>query len=78
MGCSSHDKGAFTRKVCKTGCIGCKKCEKTCESGAITVTDNLASIDPAKCTNCGNCVSACPTGAIVTCVSRCEAIAKEA
>ena len=78
VGCSSHDKGAFTRKVCKTGCIGCKKCEKTCESGAITVTDNLASIDPAKCTNCGNCVSACPTGAIVTCVSRCEAIAKEA
>ena len=78
VGCSSHDKGAFTRKVCKNGCIGCKKCERTCEHGAITVTDNLASIDPEKCVNCGNCVTACPTGAIVTCESRCEAIVKGA
>ncbi len=78
VGCSSHDKGAFTRKVCKSGCIGCKKCEKTCESGAIIVTDNLASIDPAKCTNCGACAAVCPTGAIVTCESRCEAISKGA
>ena len=77
VGCSSHDKGAFTRKVCKNGCIGCKKCEKTCENGAITVTDNLASIDPRKCTSCGACVTACPTGAIVTCASRCEAIVGE-
>ena len=74
---SIHDKGAFTRKVCKNGCIGCKKCEKTCENGAITVTDNLASIDPRKCTSCGACVTACPTGAIVTCASRCEAIVGE-
>ena len=78
VGCSSHDKGAYTRKVCKNGCIGCKKCERTCEHGAITVTDNLASIDPEKCVNCGNCVTACPTGAIVTCESRCEAIVKGA
>lgn len=76
VGCSSHDKGAFTRKVCKNGCIGCKKCEKSCESGAITVTDNLASIDPVKCIGCGKCVTDCPTGAIVTCVSRCETAAR--
>lgn len=73
VGCSSHDKGVFTRKVCKNGCIGCKKCEKGCEAGAITVTDNLAHIDPEKCTNCGTCVENCPTHAIVTCASRCEA-----
>ncbi len=78
VGCSSHDKGAVTRKVCQSGCIGCKKCEKTCEFGAITVTDNLAAIDPAKCTGCGSCVTACPTGAITTCVSRCETVGKSA
>ncbi|MEG0753073.1 MAG: RnfABCDGE type electron transport complex subunit B, partial [Angelakisella sp.] len=50
VACSSHDKGAYTRKVCKAGCIGCMKCQKTCEFDAIKVTDNLASIDTSKCT----------------------------
>ncbi|WRS27934.1 RnfABCDGE type electron transport complex subunit B [Oscillospiraceae bacterium MB08-C2-2] len=64
VGCSSTDTGAFVRKLCTAGCIGCKKCEKVCEFGAITITNNLANIDPAKCTNCAACVSACPTGII--------------
>ena len=64
VGCASHDKGAFTRKVCKAGCIGCMKCQKTCEYGAIIVTENLASIDYEKCTNCGKCVEVCPTKVI--------------
>ncbi len=64
VGCSSHDKGAFTRKICTAGCIGCMKCQKTCEYGAITVTGNLAHIDPEKCTNCGACVEVCPVHVI--------------
>lgn len=64
VGCASHDKGAFVRKVCKAGCIGCMKCQKTCEYGAITVTGNLAHIDPEKCTNCGACVEVCPVHVI--------------
>ena len=32
--CSSHDKGAVTRKACSNGCIGCMKCQKTCPEGA--------------------------------------------
>jgi heterodisulfide reductase subunit A-like polyferredoxin len=59
VGCSSHDKGAFVRKVCASGCIGCKRCEKACEYGAVTVTGNLAAIDPAKCVNCGKCIEVC-------------------
>lgn len=47
-------------KACKVSCIGCKKCEKTCPSGAITVTDNLAYIDQSKCTACGLCAEVCP------------------
>ena len=62
--CSNKDKGADARKACKNACIGCKKCEKLCPEGAITVTDNCASIDYTKCTGCGACAAGCPTGAI--------------
>ncbi|MCQ2447143.1 MAG: 4Fe-4S binding protein, partial [Clostridia bacterium] len=58
--CRSHMKGADTMKSCDLGCIGCKKCEKTCEHGAITVTDSLASIDYEKCISCGKCFEVCP------------------
>ena len=62
--CSSQDKGAQTRKACRTGCIGCKKCEKICEAGAVEVRSNLAHIDPEKCTACGKCVENCPQNCI--------------
>lgn len=67
VACSSHDKGAYTRKVCRAGCIGCMKCQKTCEFDAIRVTENLASIDIEKCTNCGKCAEVCPTKVIKIC-----------
>ena len=58
--CSSRDKGAFTRKVCEVGCIGCKKCEKACEFDAIKVIDNCAVIDYSRCTSCIVCIEVCP------------------
>ena len=58
--CNSKEKGAAMKAICSVGCIGCKLCEKACETGAITVTDNLATIDNAKCTACGACVEKCP------------------
>ena len=58
--CSSGDKGKAVMNACDVGCIGCKKCERTCEAGAITVEGNVAHIDPDKCTNCGACKEACP------------------
>ena len=64
--CSNKQKGAEARKACKNACIGCKKCEKVCPCDAITVSNNLATIDYEKCTNCGTCVSNCPTGCLKT------------
>ena len=62
--CSSHDRGAAVKKVCKAGCLACKLCEKQCESGAITVENNVAHIDYEKCTKCGKCAEKCPAGVI--------------
>ncbi len=62
--CNNKDKGADARKVCKNACIACKKCEKTCQSGAIAVKNNLAEIDYEKCNHCGACAEVCPTGCL--------------
>ncbi len=64
VACSSHDKGAVTKKHCKLGCIGCKICEKTCQFDAIKVIDNLAVVDSKLCTVCGACVDKCPINII--------------
>ena len=62
--CNNKDKGADARKACKNACIGCKKCEKTCANGAISVKNNLAEIDYGKCTGCKACTAVCPTGCL--------------
>lgn len=62
--CRSKDKGPVTRKNCEVGCIGCTKCMKVCEYGAISMDGSLASIDHTKCMNCGECVKVCPTMAV--------------
>ena len=58
--CSSQDKGKQVMTACKVGCIGCKMCERVCESGAVTVENNIAHIDQTKCTGCGACAEKCP------------------
>lgn len=63
--CVNKDKGAVAKKACAVACIGCGKCEKVCEFGAITIDNNLSYIDFDKCKLCTKCVDACPTHAIV-------------
>lgn len=57
--CQNHDKGGVTRKICQAGCIGCMRCVKACEFGAVSVENNLARVDYAKCTLCGKCLEVC-------------------
>ena len=61
VACSSIDRGVDVKKACKTGCIGCKLCEKNCENNAVVVENNIAKIDYDKCTNCGACANKCPS-----------------
>lgn len=62
--CHSDDEGKLVMSVCKNGCIGCKICEKKCPQEAITVKNNLASIDYQKCIACGICANSCPVHCI--------------
>lgn len=60
VACSNQDKGPKVMAVCDTGCIGCGLCVRQCESGAVTVENNVAHIDQNKCTDCGKCAEKCP------------------
>jgi Na+-translocating ferredoxin:NAD+ oxidoreductase RNF subunit RnfB len=62
--CMNRDRGALTRKYCTAGCIGCMRCVKACLVQAVTVTNNLAVIDPAKCRQCGECSRVCAQNCI--------------
>ncbi|MBW6502267.1 MAG: 4Fe-4S binding protein, partial [Bacteroidales bacterium] len=65
VACSNCDKGGPARRACKVACIGCGKCVKVCQFDAITLENNLAYIDAAKCTFCRKCAPECPTNSIL-------------
>ena len=51
--------------ACTYGCLGYGDCVEVCPSDAICVDDNLARINPRKCTGCAVCVKVCPPNIIM-------------
>ncbi len=60
----STDKPSIIKK-CKSGCIKCGKCERSCTFGALKLVNGVPVIDYTKCTSCGECVTGCPTKVLV-------------
>ncbi|WP_319001913.1 RnfABCDGE type electron transport complex subunit B [Clostridium algoriphilum] len=62
--CNSKLKGKTVKDNCSVGCIACQMCVKVCPTQAITMVNNLATIDFEKCVHCGKCAAKCPTKVI--------------
>ncbi|MGL5052927.1 MAG: 4Fe-4S binding protein [Cetobacterium sp.] len=53
------------RKIIKSICIGCGKCEASCIIGCISEVENKKrEINYAACVDCGACSLVCPVNAI--------------
>ena len=57
--------GKIVKQQCEAGCIGCRLCTRQCETGSISVENNVAHIDYETCTHCGKCAAKCPAKVIV-------------
>lgn len=66
VACKSQDMGKIVNLYCKAGCIACHICEKNCPADAITVDNNVATVDQEKCARCGICSTKCPKKAIAS------------
>ncbi len=64
VACKNEEKSGAARKECSVACTGCAKCLEECRYDAITVENNLATIDFEKCTLCRKCIVACETRTI--------------
>ncbi len=62
--CNSRDRGKVVKQACEVGCNACRACAKACPQEAVTVEDNLATVDTEKCDNCGECAAKCKPGSI--------------
>jgi Na+-translocating ferredoxin:NAD+ oxidoreductase RNF subunit RnfB len=62
--CAAAHKFVPGLKGCEQACLGLGDCVRVCAFGAIVIEDNIAKIDPKKCTACGTCVKACPRSVI--------------
>ncbi len=46
-------------------CVGCGDCIDRCQMEALSLVDDLISVEAARCIGCGNCATVCPTECLV-------------
>ena len=51
-------------QACKFGCLGYGDCTRACKFGALSIVEDLATVDYSKCTGCSACAKACPRNLI--------------
>jgi electron transport complex protein RnfB len=54
----------FRAVVDEDVCAACGDCVERCQFGALSVPDDVCSVDYARCVGCGLCAMACSTGAL--------------
>jgi len=59
-------------QACKFGCLGYGDCVTACKFNALSIVDDLATIDYENCTGCGACSKACPRNLIEMVPFSCE------
>jgi [FeFe] hydrogenase (group B1/B3) len=73
--CNAACSSCPPARVVVTGnCRGCfaRPCMYSCPKGAISIVNQVSTIDASKCIKCGKCVSVCPFHAIVKTAVPCE------
>jgi Na+-translocating ferredoxin:NAD+ oxidoreductase RNF subunit RnfB len=65
VACSNKDKGGIVRKLCLSGCIACRICEKIEGVDKISVTDNLATVNYKANSNIKQGSEKCPPKVII-------------
>lgn len=64
--CHNPESIAARPQLCWVGnrCIGCGTCLKTCENGALSLSEQGMTIDRTRCKGCGACAAECPGTAL--------------
>lgn len=51
-------------RIIQDSCIQCGNCLDTCRFGAVSMNNDVYTIDSTKCVGCGECAEVCPVSAI--------------